>query len=247
VNQDTHDILISLISGFIGAMLSGIYNFAAEGFRSSQFKIVFGENSLREFYMVYGRMVLKQLYTPTGQIEQWPYVKPETNMQFRFSSPVSFAETKSAKYLSEAFSKRTKNSPVLISDDEIKTKLDLSFCTIGGFNNFKSIDIIMSDQNKYYEFDLSNNLIKSKISGKAFKIDSQIDYGVIIKIYNKNFPDKTQICIAGLGEYGTSGATWYLSKKWRLILKKVGANKFGCLIKVKIGQDESAELVEINI
>ena len=112
--------------------------------------------------MVYGRMELKEPYSPNGQIEQWPYMKPGTNKQFRFNSPVSFTETKSAKYLAEAFSKRTKNYPILISDDEIKDKVDLSFCSFGGFNNFKTTDIIEGDQNKYYEFDLNNGLIKSK-------------------------------------------------------------------------------------
>jgi hypothetical protein len=36
-----------------------------------------------------------------------------------------------------------------------------------------------------------------------------------LKIIPKSFPNRVWIAVAGLGEWGTSGAAWFLSKNWK--------------------------------
>jgi hypothetical protein len=45
---------------------------------------------------------------------------------------------------------------------------------------------------------------------------------------------------AGLGEYGTSGACWYLANRWEELQ---GANEFGIVVEVELGSDESARKI----
>lgn len=83
--------------------------------------------------------------------------------------------------------------------------------------------------------------------------ESSFDYGLILKIRPEQFPERVWIVCAGIGEWGTSGAGWYLSNKWKEILKAnrpwydprglfEGAD-FATIVQVRPGQDESAKMV----
>jgi len=63
------------------------------------------------------------------------------------------------------------------------------------------------------------------------------DYGIIIKIGNCRFPGHYFFVCAGLGEFGTSGASWYLANKWKEFENK---EEFGIVVEVDLGSDESA-------
>jgi hypothetical protein len=68
------------------------------------------------------------------------------------------------------------------------------------------------------------------------------DYGLILKIPNLRFPGHFFFVCAGLGEWGTSGASWYLASKWKSLQKEFG-EAFGVVVEVEIGSDESARRV----
>jgi hypothetical protein len=160
------------------------------------------------------------------------------------TSPVSFAETKSAKYVAECFSRAINKNVILLSDEEVKDKIDFSFCALGGAN-YKSQEIISSSQNLYFSFDIPNNSVVSNQEKQLkYTLDGNYDYAIIIKLKQKLFPKRTQFCVAGLGEWGTSGASWFLANKWKEIKSKVGRMQFGAVVKVKGGSDESAELID---
>jgi hypothetical protein len=246
-NSDLHDISINLLVGFLVFLIDHTVILLKSSFLNHEFKRMFGSDSLTAFHLVYGRLTLKVLRNDQHEIERWPYIKPSIDAQFSSTLIVSFAETKSIKYLTTIFSRRTKKHPILISDDELRESLDISYCSFGGYNNLKTIDVLESEKNVFYTIDLGQEpCIVSMRTQKQFKIEPHYHYGLIIKTTSTNFPNRTQICVAGLSESGTSGAAWYLSHRWRTILKKVGTNEFGCVVKVKDGQDESAEVVELK-
>ena len=84
----------------------------------------------------------------------------------------------------------------------------------------------------------------SKVSGGfLIRNDQTFDHGVILKINPVNQPGRTWICCAGLGEWGTSGAAWYLSRRWRDLHSRLGAKPFAMIVRIRPGQDESAEPV----
>ena len=243
MSTDIHDLLINLLGGFLVAVLDRLIIFLNKTFKSYRFKQIFGNDS-EDFKIVYGKMILKPEYSAQ---DKFPYLKPNTAGQFSISNPVSFAETRAAKYLSESYSKSVEKSPLLISDDEIREKVDISYCSMGGYNNHKTIDILQSVQNEFLEFNLDapGSIVVKKDTQKVYTVDGIHDYAVIIKIKNRLFPNRTQICVAGLGEWGTSGGSWFLANKWKEIRKIVGNKNFGAVIKVRGGSDESAELIEV--
>ena len=112
-----------------------------------KFKNLFGDGAVSDHSIVYGRMELKELYDKNGKIEEWPYVKKGSDAQFRISYPVSFFEMRSAKYLVESFAGNIGQSPKFVSDEEVKDKLDASFCSLGGLNNLKTMDILNREEN----------------------------------------------------------------------------------------------------
>lgn len=241
-NGDMRSLLLNLVGGALVIILDRLYLFIFKKLRSFNYKKIFGKDVREDFYIVYGKMLLKTLYDKNGQIEQWPYEKSNGAI-FRISEPVSFTETKSAKYISESIAKNTYRTPTIISDEEIKNKIDISYCSLGGYNNHKTIDILKAENNYYVDFD-GEKIVSKLIVNKPFRIDTRYDYAVIIKLKNKIFPNRTQICVAGLGESGTSGAAWFLANKWESLLKKAQRNDFGAIIRVEFNKDESAEIVE---
>ncbi|MBX2947511.1 MAG: hypothetical protein KF725_16905 [Cyclobacteriaceae bacterium] len=241
--KDLHDILINLVGGVLVAALDRLIIYINKTFKAYRFKKIFGQQ-IESFHIVYGTMILKPEYTSK---DKFPYLKPSTNGLFNMTRPVSFAETRGAKYLSESFSKLVGQSTRLTSDEEIKEKVDITYCSLGGLNNLKTVDILNSKENIFLGFDLTapGSIINKKNKSNIYTIDGVYDYGLIIKINNRLFPTRTQICVAGLGEWGTSGASWFLANKWKDLLKVAGDKEFGAIIKVKGGVDESAELMEV--
>jgi len=70
------------------------------------------------------------------------------------------------------------------------------------------------------------------------------DFGIIVKIHPIQNKEKTWICCAGFGLWGTSGASYFLAQKWREILKWAGNKPFGCVIKTKVLSDDSTEIID---
>lgn len=241
MNNVLLQILFNIIGGAAVLILERVYFEIKKIYYKRGFKEVFGKDSLENFIITYGQMRLLPCYDEKGAVRKWPYYH-KSGSGFRVSSVVSFTGTKSIQYLSETFGKVTKVTPKLSSDEEIEEKLDISFCSIGGLNNLKTKDVLQSEENTFYYFDPSGPevVISTKENDKKFSIDGTYDYGFIIKIVPKNFPNRVWIAVAGLGEWGTTGAVWFLSKNWG----KMPKNKsFGMIIKVRAGQDESAEMV----
>jgi hypothetical protein len=150
---------------------------------------------------------------------------------------------RTAKYIAESFGKHIQVFPRLIPDEEIKERLDISFCAVGGQNNLKTHDILEDENNTFFRFDWASNPAISVIGNSDLKYthDGTYDYGYIIKITPKLFENRTWIGVAGLGEWGTSGAAWYLARNWKKIEKIYRNHAFGLIVKVKVGKDESAQ------
>ncbi|MBZ9572262.1 hypothetical protein KJA15_02955 [Patescibacteria group bacterium] len=243
MNDHLEQIIYNIIGGAAVLVFGWIYSEIKKRYYKCSFKGVFGKDSIDNFILTYGQMRLLPCYDEKGDIRKWPYYH-KSGSGFRVSSVVSFAETRSVKYLSETFGKIVHISPKLISDEEIEDKLDISFCSIGGLNNLKTKDVLQNEENVFYDFDASGPemaIITKKNEEKKFSIDGTYDYAFIIKIIPKNFPNRVWIAVAGLGEWGTSGAAWFLAKNW---IKMPKNKSFGMIIKVKGGQDESAEMVD---
>ena len=241
MNDFWKQIIYNVIGGALVAILTWLFLKLVKRYYKWNFKRIFGRDSDESFFIVHGSLRHRDCFEKNGNTMEWPYYKDGiTGSAFKAFSVTSLSETRSAKYLSETFGKVIDVAPELVSDNEKREKLDISFCSLGGYNNFKTIDVLESRENKFFKFS-SDAVVTIEGQKKEFRMHGDYDYGVIIKIIPKNFPKRVWIITAGLGEWGTSGSAWYLSRNWKKMPKN---QSFGLIIKTKIGQDESAELIE---
>lgn len=122
--------------------------------------------------------------------------------------------------------------------------MDISFLSVGGLNNYKSLDIFENKSNEFLQF--GSNGIESKTLKRAIaNIEGTIDCGLILKLHPSNNPNRTWLCVAGIGEWGTSGASWWLSHHWKTIQKCAKDKPFACITKTKYGSDDSTFLAQL--
>jgi hypothetical protein len=133
----------------------------------------------------------------------------------------------------------------VIADESIRERVDIDFISLGYANNLKTVDLASNNANVFVEFDYGANAFISRTSRRPiFRPAPGFDYGVIVRVHPVEFPDRTWICCAGYGEWGTSGAAWFLGNKWRQLASRLGNDDpFVALIQVRSEQDESAMLV----
>lgn len=161
---------------------------------------------------------------------------------------VGDCEIRSASYIINTLS-TYRNTAVTVADDETSFRnLNRTFVALGSPSSNEITDLILREpNNEFLEFGQEGNttFIREKKSGRkfeGFQAPVKKDYGIILRIPNQRFPHHFFFVCAGLGEWGTSGASWYLATKWQE-LRSEFRNAFGVVIEVEIGSDESARRV----
>lgn len=246
--NNTYQILLGIIAGLITVLILESVKYSYNKYQFRKFRAVFGDDIAKpkNYYLVYAQLILPMLYDEKGNVVKYPYRKPDLRgFGFSIDRPVSSCELRAAKYLSTLIGLETRGSPTLMSDYELRDYLDISFISFGGpLSNCKTKDANINEGNDSIKFDQPNQqFISVKSKQKIVCDDPNFDYGLILKIHPGQFPKRTWIICAGRGEWGTSGAAWYLANKWKRIYSVAKKEPFGLIVKVKNGQDESAEPV----
>lgn len=248
---DFKNIGFNILGGVAVIGLERLIFFLRRKYKFYKLKRLFGQDIIKDYKLTYGQFVLSEVYDSKGNKLHFPFRKIETNTFHSIIDPVSFSDTKAAKYIASLIAKETGNYAELISDREIGNNIDVSFCATGGYSNLKSLEVLKSEKNKFFDFYLPQNgivgIIDLESGEKTINTNPEYDLGLIIKVNNKFFPNRTQICIAGLNIWGTSGTAWYLANKWDKIYKLVKNKEFGIIIKVKKGNDQESELIKIKV
>lgn len=126
----------------------------------------------------------------------------------------------------------------VVSDTEVSSRWDGTFLNLGS-----SASNIKTDQTKHLP---ENMLLREDMgkfilaSGDEIAMEERTDKGVILKIVNPFFTGYSILVCAGLGEWGTSGAAWFLATRWRMLSRRFGRNRFLLVVGVTIGTDASA-------
>lgn len=239
-------ILLNIIGGIMVVLSVELYRLGKAKYFKRRFKSVFGSDVDREgaYHLVYAQLGLPRLFDQGIEIVR-PYIKPENpGTQFSIERPVSFSETRASKYLAESIGKETKRSPALVSDLEVRERLNISFISFGGpLSNFKTRDLNANPNNHLLTFD-NKNFTSVETGQTILRPEPGFDYGIILKVHPGQFIERTWIGCEGRGEWGTSGAAWYLANKWQEIFEFAGDDSpFALIIRVVPGQDESAEAI----
>lgn len=160
---------------------------------------------------------------------------------------ISLCEVRAGSYLINALSK-FRRSPLVIEDDQTCLKqLDRSIVSFGSAASNEITEIIERDAgNRFLRIESTpvSTGIRCLLTDSVVSFESsevRKDYGVILKLVNQRFPDYIVFVCAGIGEWGTSGAAWYLATHWRR-LEEFG-EEFGLVVEVEIGSDQSAQVI----
>lgn len=231
----------TLAKKIIGDGASSLLSRAARWFASRKFKRVFGDGVCVSAYsLVYAELALAHQSNP------YPYMKPEglTGGCFSISRPVSGSEVRCVSYLASAIGNNVGSTPTVRSDLETRHLLDLDFISFGGPNsNLKTADCQSNDGNRLARLDQNQNTFVNLVTQqRLLEFEPGFDYGLILKIRPIQFPKRVWMACAGIGEWGTSGAAWFLANKWREIKSRAEHRSFAIVVRVRPGQDQSAQI-----
>lgn len=151
-----------------------------------------------------------------------------------------------ASYAAGLFSQFRPKKPLAFEIDyDVSEKWDASFFCFGSSDsNLKTFDVESLPEQKF--FNLSFNLMKErvfKVGNREFGITNKHDHGILLRMKNPRHPEHALFICAGLGEWGTSGAAYYLFHNWSSLCWKHGTADFCKVIRVANRSDESAEEV----
>jgi hypothetical protein len=210
-------------------------------------KGVFGQ----DFVISYGALIDSRLTQPNPP--RFRYSKRYHNGRVvqlvgPWGNIVGDCEIRSASYIINTLSAYRKKAVTVLDDASAYPNLNRSFIALGSPSSNEISDLILREPNNgFLEFGQQGNttFIRDKKSGRqfiGFQPPISKDYGIILKIPNLRFPGHFFFVCAGLGEPGTSGASWYLAARWRGLQSEFG-NAFGIVVEVEIGSDTSARRV----
>jgi hypothetical protein len=232
----------------IGGLLAGIATILWVELRSRtrrwKFKQIFGRAIYEVgFALVYEEMVLGDTTEP------FPYRRPggDSTSGFSITRPIPIASVRSISYLSSAVGVLGGRAPVLRSDIETQSLLDFDFVCFGGpRSNLMTASVEENEGNRSAKFDHPQRHILSLQDNSILaQTEAHCDYGLILKIHPAQFPKRVWISCAGFGEWGTSGAAWFLAHKWEEIRRIAHAEPFAAIIRVSPGKDQSAQLMRV--
>ena len=261
MNADLRSLIQNVVGGFAVALLSFLYLRVRARLRFFHLNRVLGavirEDSIPA--IAYGQLQLPQM-TVNGTLVTHPYIKPPRTggtlpLQGTYSieHPVSECEVRGATHIARLFGQVKAPEIKLIPDIAAIGSNEGSFISLGGpGSNYKTADILACDTNLFIRMQHDGF---TSLAGDPMPYEATFehDYGFILRIRSPFFPEHSSIVCAGLGEWGTSGAAWFLTKKWRELMKRGDSWRtiwgfrrqpdFLAIIKLTRGQDDSARLV----
>jgi hypothetical protein len=150
------------------------------------------------------------------------------------------------KYAAEALSKfqaKEKGARIVL-DEEVINLWDGSFFCFGSADcNIKTFDIENLPQNNLYTLGFDDGRHRCfVVNGETFSIAPRTDRGIIARFLNPYFTEHFLFICAGLGEWGTSGAAYFLFDQWRQLNARFRNRRNFCLvIEVETDSDQSAK------
>jgi len=162
---------------------------------------------------------------------------------------VGDSEIRSISYLASSLGRFRPRALGVIRDAEAFGHLNRSFVALGSPSSNEITDLALREPaNAFLRFGQDNEgtYIEHVSSGqkmRGFEPPILRDYGIVLKIPNARFQGHHFFVCAGRGEWGTSGAAWYLATKWE---QRSQDPSFGLVVDVEIGSDESARKIALG-
>ena len=246
------NLLAALIAALLAFLLGLFWPVIPKSYQQYHVRRFWGKGVLgQDFVITYGGFLNSRIndLPPT---EFWYVKRYHDGRQFTVRGPrehvVADAEIRSASYIINTLSKYRKTAVAVMIDATAFANLNRTFVSIGSSSTNEITDLILREENNtFLEFRQEDRtfLIRDKKSDEkflGFQDPVRKDLGIVLKIPNLRFPGHFFFVCAGLGEWGTSGASWYLAAKWR-DLESEFDDSFGIVVEVEPGSDESARRI----
>lgn len=264
MDPEIKNLIYNVLGGIIVSVLTAIYIYFRHRLRSYHLQRLLGFQFRPkiEIRIAYGQLLLPPLQNASSQPITHPYIKPPrrggaTPLKGSFSMehPVSECEVRASTYLASLLGSPGKLRPLLVSDVDASSLLDSTFISLGGpGSNYKTADILASPTNIFIRMAHTSFSLPSG-QDLPYSCTEDADHGFILRITPPEFPQHSWIVCAGLGEWGTSGSSWFLAHKWKTLVSLIhpwsyrsgflSIPDFMAIIRVVPGQDQSARIEAI--
>lgn len=250
-----HEVWINLITNFIAGififLLGLFWPVIPKSIRKYRLKKFFGPSIFSDkFVIVYGT-----LQDPRPRVDDVGNPTMRFHKKFRNGTVISLAgphenivgdcEIRASGYLLQSIGKVREQMITVKSDIEAYEDLNFTFICLGSpASNQVTGFALREPRNQFLNFiqENQNVFIVSIPDKKKYKFERK-DRALILRIRNERFPKHYFFVCAGLGEWGTSGASWYLATHWEDLYKEFKEDDFGIVVEVDIGVDSSASRI----
>ncbi len=158
-----------------------------------------------------------------------------------FQDLLGYCSARAASYLADSLGSVQGISVRVAPDTGVASTWDFTSINVGSSaSNVKTNDVKYFPENLWLRDDIGQFTFKDD---RIIAMDSRSDKGIVLKLPNPYSPGYAVLVCAGLGEWGTSGAAWYLSKHWRRFSSRFGDHAFLVAVSVTPGSDESARAI----
>lgn len=206
---------------------------------------IFGNDVFGNFRVIFPQLTLNASYDSNGNYNQFPFLTADKENNVRVEAPVPMIEVQGTADIATTINKISGHLPKVVSDEETKYELDISYCSLGGAT-VKTKQLMGSNDNTFYKFAHDPQdafVIDIEDQSVIFRPNEKYDYAIILKINPSRFKNRVQICVAGVGEWGTSGGCWYFANRWNELEEKFREKEFGAIIRVEKNYRQSGELI----
>jgi hypothetical protein len=214
------------------------------------FRRFWGEGALsRESYLVL------ENYQDVGLRHSLRFVRDlprQANPQDLIDAEITYGKLSpnAAAMLSALFLRHTGKLLRIATDTEVEQTMDATLICYGNSDsNLKTFDIEESSGNALFQF------VFDGAGQRAFQICEQLysaenrsgvayDKAILLRLNNPQNPNHCYVVCAGLSEWGSLAAVYYLTKKWKVLHKRFDRfwrrRDFCVLLEVQSGQFENA-------
>jgi hypothetical protein len=245
------NLIIDIIAGIFIFLLGLFWPVIPKSIRKYRLKKFFGPSIFSDkFVIVYGTLQdLRPRFDDAGNpILRFHKVFRNgqiINVAGPHENIVGDCEIRASGYLLQSIGKIREQMIEVKSDIEALKDLNFTFISLGSpASNQITGFALREPRNQLLNFIQENQsvFIVSISDKKKYGLENK-DRALILRIRNERFPKHYFFVCAGLGEWGTSGASWYLATHWEDLYKEFKGDDFGVVVEIDIGIDTSASRI----
>src|SRR6266852_8571283 len=203
------NITYNIVGGILTLVVTGLLAWVGKKFRRRRFQRVFGPDA-EPYQLVYAPLKLhpdvkatvpSTFLRPDG--EPFIFARSDSeNARFSASQITSSCEIRAASYIASALGRDGARESTFVDCESLASKLDIDFISFGFISNLKTIDVFNNVGNGLVIIAPNPVFMAWKWTGEPTipEYRPHVDYGIILKIHPVQFPGRTWIACAGMGE-----------------------------------------------